>query len=380
MNQVIRNLPSISFNTIGSRIWTLARALLDLISLAILLMGAVWAFRNIENIVYNDRVLLLLALATSWLVWSIWARRVRTTQNAMEQLERDLRSLDANNIAAAKDLWGAAAFHRRQAALNILFLIVVLLGTSIFMIAAGYIANWDYGVVEVFEIANRELEAANKRIPESCTKATALSRTDVTDDAVRDIRMRIEWQIERSFREGPRIDPTNRQAVVQAASLAIDRALDDGFKRTLLANISEANAATRRSVLEACTTLINSVANLREFYAPAFKLKYEAESARTSDGYRILRSMVLRISFGAFALYLATVLLHNYRYNVNISNAYRARFGTVVMGDIEVEKAVRRAALLTVDNLKIGKEAHDPLERLVELLKGLTGGREKTGQ
>jgi len=90
-------------------------------------MGAVWAFRNIENIVYNDRVLLLLALATSWLVWSIWARRVRTTQNAMEQLERDLRSLDANNIAAAKDLWGAAAFHRRQAALNILFLIVVLL-------------------------------------------------------------------------------------------------------------------------------------------------------------------------------------------------------------------------------------------------------------
>jgi hypothetical protein len=302
MNQVIRNLPSISFNTIGSRIWTLARALLDLISLAILLMGAVWAFRNIENIVYNDRVLLLLALATSWLVWSIWARRVRTTQNAMEQLERDLRSLDANNIAAAKDLWGAAAFHRRQAALNILFLIVVLLGTSIFMIAAGYIANWDYGVVEVFEIANRELEAANKRIPESCTKATALSRTDVTDDAVRDIRMRIEWQIERSFREGPRIDPTNRQAVVQAASLAIDRALDDGFKRTLLANISEANAATRRSVLEACTTLINSVANLREFYAPAFKLKYEAESARTSDGYRILRSMVLRISFGAFAL------------------------------------------------------------------------------
>ena len=119
------------------------------------------------------------------------------------------------------------------------------------MIAAGYIANWDYGVVEVFEIANRELEAANKRIPESCTKATALSRTDVTDDAVRDIRMRIEWQIERSFREGPRIDPTNRQAVVQAASLAIDRALDDGFKRTLLANISEENAATRRSVLEA---------------------------------------------------------------------------------------------------------------------------------
>ena len=77
---------------------------------------------------------------------------------------------------------------------------------------------------------------------------------------------------------------------------------------------------------------------------------------------------------------LATVLLQNYRYNVNISNAYRARFGTVVMGDIEVEKAVRRAALLTVDNLKIGKEAHDPLERLVELLKGLTGGREKTGQ
>jgi hypothetical protein len=378
------NRESQGTSTISAKRWPAAiRRLLDVLAIASLLTIVVWwgSLLFVPTIV-NEYIVLAIGLSVAWLISSAIAHFALKRQQQILELEEDLKTLGSENIAAAKDLWLAAGFHRRQAAVNIGLLIVVLIGTSVFMIAAGYIANFDYGTIETFDLANRQLEAADGRITKACEHATTAQDSErLKDYYIRTLSSDLEYELQRAMRtvtEG--LQPDAKVSIDrEALNVQLTKIFDEAYRRDAAARLIDGYTSLARMNSNACSAQIEAKEKLREFYGPAFKLKYEAEAQRMSDGYRILRSMVLRISFGAFALFLATILLQNYRYNMNISNSYRTRFGTIVMGNIDVENAVRRAALLTVDNLKIGKDAADPLERLVELLKGLTAGRAPAG-